>query len=107
MSLGIRLPEFDALVALHEQDPDAFEEFRRQLLREAVAYAPAQHHPKLNQLLCRIEAARATATTPMEAVLVASRMMHESMKRLQGSWEHAGQVLAELQAALLIERVRK
>jgi hypothetical protein len=29
MSLGIRLPDFDVLVSLHRQDPEAFEAFRR------------------------------------------------------------------------------
>ena len=107
MSLDIKLPQFDALVALHEQDPQAFEEFRRQLLAEAVEDAPARHRPALKRLLCRIESARANAATPMEAVLVATRMMHESLQRLHRCWEDAGYAAAGLQTMLLIERVRR
>jgi len=107
MSLGIKLPEFDALVALHEQDPQAFEDFRRQLLKEAIEDAPERHRPALKQLLCRIESARANAATPMEAAQMAMRMMHESLHRLHDCWEDAQYAIAGLQAMLLIERVRR
>ena len=107
MSFGIKLPEFDTLVALHEQDPQAFEEFRRHLLTEAIKDAPARHRPALKQLLHRIESARTKATTPMEAAQVAMRMMNESLQRLHSCWEDAGYAMAGLQAMLLIERARR
>jgi hypothetical protein len=106
MSLGIQLPDFDVLMALHQRDPEAFEEFRRRLLREAVEYAPPVHHPALERLLRRIEEARKTAATPMEAALIASRMMQESLSMLHNTWEEALHAVAGLQTALLIERMR-
>ena len=49
------LPDFDVLVALYRHDPEAFEDFRRHVLREAVDCAPACHRPALERLLESIE----------------------------------------------------
>jgi hypothetical protein len=106
VSLGPRLPEFDVLVALHRHDPEAFEAFRRHILKEAVGYAPLEHRPALEDLLDRIEEERAKARTPMEAVLGATRMMHDSVRQLNDGWQRAREAVADLQAALIIERAR-
>ncbi|TFW09638.1 DUF3135 domain-containing protein [Oxalobacteraceae bacterium OM1] len=106
MHPGPRLPEFDVLVALHQHDPEAFEAFRRHVLKEAVDFAPADQRPALEALLLRIEEERAKASTPMEAVLGATRMMQESVQRLNEGWDQAREAVAGLHAALVIERVR-
>ena len=106
MSLGIRLPDFDMLMTLHQHEPDAFEAFRRHILREAVDEAPPAHRPALEKLLCRIEETRAAAATPMEAAVAASRMMQESVGRLHATWEQAREAVAGLQTSLIIERMR-
>lgn len=106
MSLGPRLPEFDVLVALHQHDPAAFEAFRRHLLREAVDFAPPEQRPALESLLDRIEVERAKARTPMEALLGAARMMHDSVKQLNSGWDRAREAVAGLQTAIVIERAR-
>lgn len=104
--MTIRLPDFDSLAALHRQDPEALEIFRRHVLREAVDAAPAAHRPSLEQLLMQIESAREAAETPMDAATVAFRMMCDSVERLQHGWEQALDSIADLQAALVIERLR-
>lgn len=104
--MNIPLPDFDVLVALHQHDPDALEDFRRHALREAVDYAPLEHRASLEQLLKQIEAARETATSPMEAAALAFRMMQDSVARLHGGWEQARDAVAGLQASLIIERLR-
>ena len=106
MSMQIKLPDFDVLSSMHADDPEAFEQFRRHVLREAIDKAPQAHRPALEKLLDRIEEARAGAATPYEAVVVASRMMHESLNQLQAGWRQAQEAVAGMQAALLIERVR-
>jgi hypothetical protein len=100
------LPDFDVLVALHRHDPEAFEAFRRHVLREAIDFAPPVHRASLEHLMRQIESARAAASTPMEAATAAFRMMQDSVMRLQGGWEQALHAVAGLQAALVIERVR-
>lgn len=107
MSLGSRLPDFDALMALYKEDPEAFEEFRRHLLMEAVGRAPQEQRPALELVLKQIEATRELASTPVEAMLLAFKMMQESLARLRNSWEKAHYALAELQTSLIIERLRK
>lgn len=106
MEQAARLPDFDTLVALHRESPQAFEALRRQLLNEAVASAPVQYRASLEKVLMRIEEARSTAATPMEAALIASRLMQESVGSLSVAWKQAHSRLAGLQAALLIERCR-
>lgn len=104
--MTIRLPDFDVLAALHRQDPEALEIFRKHVLREAVDSAPPAHRPSLEDLLSRIESARDAADTPLEAATVAFRMMCESVERLQHGWEQALDSVADLQAAVIIERLR-
>jgi hypothetical protein len=107
MDDSVRLPDFDTLVALYSNSPEAFERLRRQLLSDAVEAAPVRHRLALAKVLVRIEEARSTAATPMEAALVASRMMHESLGALAVAWNQAQSRLASLQADLLIERCRR
>jgi len=104
--MTIRLPDFDVLAALHRQDPEALDIFRRHVLREAVDAAPQVHRASLEQLLAEIESARATAASPIEAAAVAFRMMCASVERLQEGWEQALESVADLQAGLIIERLR-
>ena len=105
--MDIRLPEFNALMALHQQDPEAFEEFRRHVLREAVDSAPQAHHASLERLLVRIEEARAAAATPMDAAVAASRMMQQSLGEMLGCWTDLHHVVAGAQTTLILERFRR
>jgi formate dehydrogenase maturation protein FdhE len=100
------LPDFDTLVALHREDPDAFEELRRQLLNDAIAAAPLHHRPQLEKVLERIEEARNASTSPMESAISASRLMQESLGSLMVAWKKAQYKIAGLQTSLLIEKYR-
>ena len=107
MSLGMQVPDFDALMKLYKEDPEAFEEFRRHLLWEAVGRAPQEQRPALELLMKKIEAAREAAASPVEAMLIAFRMMQESLAQLKTGFEKAHYALAELQTTLILERVRR
>ncbi len=107
MNDRVSCPDFDTLVALHQHDAQAFESFRKHLLREAINSAPPARRPSLEQLLQRIEATREAAKTPMEAAASAFNLMMDSLQELQGSWHGASYAITELQTALLIERVRR
>jgi len=104
--MNVAMPDFDTLVALHQQDPEALEIFRRHLLREAVDSAPAEHRPALEKLLDRIEVARSGAKTSTEAAVIAFRMMSDSMKLLHETWDKALYEVAGLQTTLLLDRMR-
>lgn len=107
MSLGSRLPEIDVLIALHKSDPAAFEALRRDLLREAIGRAPQEQRPVLESILQRIETARDATSSPIESMLLAFRLMQESMVQLQDRWGQVQHAVAGLQTALIIERLRK
>lgn len=107
MSFNIPTPDFDMLMSLYQDDPEAFEAFRRRLLRDAVASAPPAHHECLEQLLVRIDAARDATSTPLEAAQVAFRMMQDSVGELRAGWEHAHEAIAGLQAAMVIASFRR
>ena len=104
--MNVHLPDFDVLLAIHRDDPEALEQFRRHLLREAVDAAPPAHRPSLEKLLLRIEEARAQATDPRDAAVIAFRLMHESVDRLQESWNEALHAVAGMQTRILLERLR-
>lgn len=106
MSSGIRLPEFDVLMALYKEDPEAFEAFRKHLLQEAVGRAPQEQRPALELILKQIEATREAASSPIESMLLAFKMMQDSLTQLRNSWGKAQHALAELQTSLIIEKLR-
>lgn len=103
---SITLPDFDTLVSLHQQDKEAFEAFRKHLLQQAMEGAPATARAQMKQLLERLDAARSTAASPLEAAAIAFSLMVESMQQLHDTWEHVSFALTELQAGLLIEKIR-
>ncbi|SNS15231.1 Protein of unknown function [Noviherbaspirillum humi] len=106
MSHDSKHPSFDMLSSLYQDDPQAFEAYRRHLLREAIDSAPEEHRLALEQLLVTIEAARQEARTPLEAATIASRLMHDSVRRLDHHWKNMQAAVAELQTAVVIERAR-
>jgi hypothetical protein len=100
------LPEFDVLVRLHEQDPEAFERYRRKMLRQAVDTAPARHRAALEELLEVIEIRRARAGSPIEAAATAFQMMRQSVSQLQDAWRIGLKAASQAQTEALLLRLR-
>ncbi|NEX64091.1 DUF3135 domain-containing protein [Noviherbaspirillum galbum] len=107
MSMDKPLPDFDALVALHQFDPEGFEDFRRHVLREAVECAPIRHRARLEALVAQLDKARSEAETPYDAARVASEMMQESARRLCDAWDEAHEAVAGMQARIVIDRIKE
>lgn len=107
MQLAIQLPDFDMLASLYQEDPEAFEAFRRHILREVVDAAPPSQRPTLELLLSHLEVVRAEAATPMDAALIAFRMMQDSVGQLQTLWDQTQQAVAVLQTSIVIAQARK
>ena len=101
-----KLPTFDMLVALHKQNPDAYEEFRRDLLRSCIDEAPESHQPGLELLYQRIETVRATARAPLEAAASASRLMIDSCLTLRQALGDLVDATAAMQTVLILEKFR-
>lgn len=100
------LPEFDVLVRLHDSDPEAFETYRRKLLRQAVNAAPTHHRPALEELLEVIEIRRAGVGDPIEAAAAAFQMMRQSVSQLQDAWRIGLEAASRAQVDALLLRLR-
>lgn len=101
-----KLPDFDTLMKMFQQDPDAFETFRKQLLAAAVAECPLQHKDSVQKTLMRIERARQAATTPLDALVFASRLMRDSLNELNDALHRLQYELADLQSLLVLDRIK-
>lgn len=106
MTIDAKLPDFDTLSRLYKEDPEAFEAFRRHLLRQAVDEAPRRHRPALEELLLCIEANRQRAATPADAALGAFQMMRQSVSQLGAAWQMGLQTMAQLQSDVLMQKLR-
>lgn len=106
MGTDARLPDFDTLSRLYQENPDDFETFRRQLLRQAIDEAPRRHRPALEELLLCIEASRQRAATPVEAASSAFQMMRQSVNQLHAAWQQGLQSVAQLQTDALLLKLR-
>ena len=106
MNTDARLPDFDALSRLYQEDPAAFDSFRRHLLRQAVDDAPRRHRPALEELLLCIEANRQRAATPADAALGAFQMMRQSVNQLNAAWQMGLQSIAQMQSDALLRKLR-
>ena len=106
MNPDAKLPDFDTLARLYQEDPAAFDSVRRQLVRQAVDEAPRRHWPALEELLLCIEANRQRAATPAEAALGAFQMMRDSVGQLNAAWQLGLQSIARLQTDALLKKLR-
>lgn len=99
-----RLPDFDSLMNMHQQDPEGYERFRKRLLHDAVSDAPSQHQKNMQYLLMRIEIAREAAETPLEALGLAVELMRNSLEELNEAFRCLQHELSNLQSLLVLER---
>jgi len=77
-----QLPDFEALVALADKDPIAFERFRQQTCQQFIETLPNKHQHRLRAVQNRVEMELNRAKTPMAGLLRVSSMMHDSFYRL-------------------------
>ena len=107
MKENIKLPKFDSLVAFYQYDPEAYEDFRKKMLEDEVAAAPPRLQAKLRTTLYNIEIARDKTKTPLEATIVACRMMFEATIQLRTGIKSLHYLTSSMQASLIIERAKK
>ncbi len=70
--------DFDAAMELARTDPDAFEQYRQDVIEALIARAPERNRQHLRRLQWRIEQERKRASSPMSACVKLYRMMWES-----------------------------
>lgn len=75
--------DFDEWMMLAKNDPDKFEEQRRQRIESFFNNVPEDKIQRLRGLQWQIDQARKLASTPMASCIAISNMMWESVNRLQ------------------------
>ena len=78
-----QLPDFDTLVLLAKEDPEAFEQLREEQVNRVIQQSPDHLRRRLQGLQFQVDAKRQIATTPMQTCVEISRMMHESFEDLR------------------------
>ena len=80
------LPDFDELLLLAQQDPEALERLRCELVEDLIDNAGDDTlKRRLRALQCRIDLERQRCNSPMSACLRLSQMMHDSLLDLRDS----------------------
>jgi hypothetical protein len=81
MSASVTRPrfDFDAWVELARQDPQAFEEKRKNIIEAAIQGAPEQKQQRLRCLQWKLDKIRETSRTPMMACLQINRLLWENV----------------------------
>lgn len=76
------LPDFDTLLAMHREDPEALERLRNRLTTELVESASAHTRQRLEGLQFRINMELRRAGNPTAGFLRLSTLMHEAFSEL-------------------------
>ena len=70
--------DFDAAMELARSDPEAFEQYRHDVIEALIARAPERNRLHLRRLQWRIDQVRARSSNPIAACVKLYRMMWES-----------------------------
>ncbi len=75
-------PTFDELMALAEKSPDKLEEYRLREISRIIDSAPERLRKRLHGLQFQINCQIELHSTPLGACMAISKMMHESLAKL-------------------------
>lgn len=77
------LPNFEHMLDLAQNDPEALERLRLDMVRDAINSAPESDRQRLHGLQFQIDGQRLVSKTPMQACIEISKMMHQSLHQLK------------------------
>jgi hypothetical protein len=77
------LPSFERMLDMAKNNPDALEQLRLEMVRDAINAAPEDYRQRLHGLQFQIDGQRLVSKNPMQACLEISRMMHNSLQDLK------------------------
>lgn len=84
--------DFDEWVRLAREDPDAYEDLRKQLIQEVIDNTSPEIKRRLQGLQWQIDQIRSTSANPMASCLRISQMMWDSVLGDHGLIEHMQQL---------------
>jgi len=85
------LPEFDALMKMAKEDPEALENLRQTAVEELIQSAPLNQQRRLRGLQFQVDMERQKAKNPMDSCIRISRLMHDSFSKLRDTLNEAQQ----------------
>ena len=80
--------DFDEWVKLARDNPEAYEDKRRQMLQEVIDSTSPEVRRRMQGLQWKIDQIRSTSTNPMASCLKISQMMWDSVLGENGLLEH-------------------
>lgn len=78
-----QLPSFDELVVMANEQPEALEALRQNLVNEVIDQAQPHTQSRLRGLQFQIDAQRSIAKTPLAACVKLSSMMMDSFEKMR------------------------
>ncbi len=84
--MNIEWPDFEELRYLAENSPDKLENLRQRQVQAIIDRAPAAYRRRLRGLQFQIDCQRKLHSTPLGSCIAISKMMHESLQRLNAAF---------------------
>jgi len=82
VELAIEDFDFIKWKELHENDPEAFEQKRKNLLESTIDSAPQEYQQRLKGIMFQVDAARNKSNNPLQSCIAISDMMHKTLSDL-------------------------
>ncbi len=80
--MSFTLPDHEALAELAKENPEALEALRRDWVEQLIDHAPQHIQRRLRGLQFQIDCQRRLHTNPLASCVEISRMMYDSVHRL-------------------------
>lgn len=96
--------DFDYWSQLARRDPSAFFAQRQQMIEDFIASAPIAHQQSLRSTQRLIDATRAEAGSPMQAVRMMMGMLADHLDALQGQFDQLRTESGKI--AVAVEKLR-
>lgn len=84
--MKIEWPDFEELRYLAETSPDKLEILRQKQVEAIINRAPEAYRRRLRGLQFQIDCQRKLHSTPLGSCVAISKMMHESLQRLNAAF---------------------
>jgi len=97
-----KLPSFDDMIAMAQNDPEAFEAMRNEAIETTILSAPERSQRRLRGLQFQMDADRQLASSEFEAMLRSNKRLmksYQALRQTMDSWEprapvHPAQVIS-------------
>lgn len=83
----LELPSHEVLAQLAHDDPQAFENLRRELVDSFIDSAPAKYQPRLNGIQFRVDCERRLSRSALGSTVRVYKLMWESFLCLNRNWQ--------------------